>query len=62
MNNFIDIYIYIYILLLMLALCPSAILVAQGPAQVMEILNTKTHNVPQLTSCSQAMHEVRANK
>ena len=58
---------YIYkerksLLLLMLALCPYAMLVAQGLAQVMEILSTKTHKVPQLTSYSQAVHKVRTNK
>ena len=39
----------------MLALCAYAMLVAQGIAQLMEILSAKTHNVPQLTGCSQAL-------
>ena len=43
-------------LLLILALSAYAIVSAQGLAQVMEILSTKTHKVPQLTSCSQGMH------
>ena len=34
-------------------------LVPQGLAQVMEILSINTHKVPQLTSCTQGVRQVR---
>ena len=59
--NKIYLYLVIYFFLRrnMLAWCLYAMLVAQGLAQVMEILSTKTHKVPQLTSCTQGAHKVR---
>ena len=46
----------------MLALCPYAMLVAQGLAQVSKILSDRTHIVLQRTSETQGKHKVRTNQ
>ena len=51
-----------YMFLLILALSPYAILSAQGLAQLLKILSTKTRKALQLASHSQGTHKVRTNK
>ena len=55
------VYLVIYFLFRFngLAWCTYVMLVAQGLAQVMEILSINTHKVPQLTSCTQGVRQFR---